>query len=216
MKAAFAIWNDRLAPVFDVARRMRVVEAEGGRIVGTADEMLPLEPPAARALRLAERGAQVLVCGAISRPLQELIESYGIKVIPFVAGEMEEIVRAWLEARLEGERFAMPGCCGAGRGRGLGRNRAMRGMGRGGGGGGGGGGGAGGGRGGGARGGGAGGGRGGGAGGGGRGRMGGPQAGGPGGSCVCPQCGRREPHARGVPCAQQRCPQCGIAMRRDG
>jgi len=47
------------------------------------------------------------------------------------------------------------------------------------------------------------------------GRMGGPLAAGPGGNCVCPQCGRKEPHKIGVPCVQQKCPQCGIAMVRE-
>jgi len=54
-------------------------------------------------------------------------------------------------------------------------------------------------------------------GGGGRGRgmgRGGPQAAGPGGFCVCPACGERVPHQRGVPCTGVRCPKCGQAMAR--
>jgi hypothetical protein len=46
------------------------------------------------------------------------------------------------------------------------------------------------------------------------GRMGGSLAAGPGGSCVCPRCGRQEPHERGIPCAQKQCPTCGVAMTR--
>jgi hypothetical protein len=34
MKAAFASWENRIAPVFDIARQIRVVESEVGRIVG--------------------------------------------------------------------------------------------------------------------------------------------------------------------------------------
>lgn len=48
---------------------------------------------------------------------------------------------------------------------------------------------------------------------GGKGRMGGRGLG-PGGECVCPQCGTRAPHERGVPCFQQKCPQCGNQMTR--
>lgn len=47
------------------------------------------------------------------------------------------------------------------------------------------------------------------------GRMGGPKAAGPAGFCVCPQCGQRVPHERGVPCAEQKCPGCGAAMMRE-
>lgn len=47
----------------------------------------------------------------------------------------------------------------------------------------------------------------------GRGRMGGFGAG-PGGQCVCPQCGARVPHQRGVPCSSRKCPKCVAAMTR--
>ena len=36
-----------------------------------------------------------------------------------------------------------------------------------------------------------------------------------GGTCICPQCGQRSPHERGVPCNEQRCSNCGAAMHRE-
>jgi len=48
---------------------------------------------------------------------------------------------------------------------------------------------------------------------GGRGRMGGRGLG-PDGECLCPQCGARAPHQRGIPCIEQKCPNCGTAMTR--
>ncbi len=35
-----------------------------------------------------------------------------------------------------------------------------------------------------------------------------------GGTCICPVCGARASHTRGVPCFQSRCPQCGAPMTR--
>ena len=50
---------------------------------------------------------------------------------------------------------------------------------------------------------------------GGQGRMGGNRPGaGPGGDCVCPQCGTRVGHDRGVPCYNLSCPKCGAKMVR--
>ena len=39
---------------------------------------------------------------------------------------------------------------------------------------------------------------------------------GSGGFCVCPKCGQKIPHHRGVPCQQERCPQCNVKMVREG
>ena len=47
----------------------------------------------------------------------------------------------------------------------------------------------------------------------GRGRMGGFGLG-PSGECVCPKCGYKMAHARGVPCYEQVCPKCGTKMTR--
>ncbi len=44
--------------------------------------------------------------------------------------------------------------------------------------------------------------------------MGGPAAAGPVGECVCPACGHREPHVRGVPCVSMKCPKCSAVMTR--
>lgn len=30
--------------------------------------------------------------------------------------------------------------------------------------------------------------------------------------CVCPKCGEKAPHQRGVPCINEKCPKCGSAM----
>ena len=207
MKAAFAHWDNRIAPVFDVARQIHLVKVESGRIVSETQETLPDELPVQKALRLAELGVSTLVCGAISRPLYEMVSAYSIRVIPFVAGGLREVIHAWLSNSLAGDTFAMPGCCGRGRQgfrgkRGVyqeanvmnrrGRGGMGQGMGMG-----------------------QGGGRGQGRGGQGRGRMGGPLAGGAVGTCLCPKCGHREPHERGVPCVQKQCPKCGTAMTRE-
>ena len=45
--------------------------------------------------------------------------------------------------------------------------------------------------------------------------MGGGFAAGPGGNCVCPSCGKKLPHSRGVPCNNVTCPECGTVMTRE-
>lgn len=38
---------------------------------------------------------------------------------------------------------------------------------------------------------------------------------GPGGNCVCPDCGEKVSHKRGVPCNSVDCPKCGVKMTRE-
>lgn len=37
---------------------------------------------------------------------------------------------------------------------------------------------------------------------------------GPGNFCVCPHCGTKIPHKRGIPCYTEVCPKCGQPMAR--
>lgn len=129
MRAAFSTWNTRIAPVFDTAPTVTVVDAEAGRIVGRREETLPPDLAVRKALRLSELGVKTLVCGAVSWPLHAMLEAAGVRVVPFVAGEVNEVVEAWLGGRVGGEARSMPGCGGRGGGGGGGRRRAGGGQG---------------------------------------------------------------------------------------
>ncbi len=111
MKAAFACWQERIAPVFDVARQVRVVDTAPDAAAGGTLVALP-EGAARRATRLAELSVDTLVCGAISRPVEELVRSHGVRIIAFVAGATDALIQAWRAGRLHEAAYAMPGCCG--------------------------------------------------------------------------------------------------------
>jgi len=51
-------------------------------------------------------------------------------------------------------------------------------------------------------------------GGGGRGRQPGGFGLGSEGEYICPSCGAKTPHQRGIPCYEHRCPKCGAQMTR--
>jgi len=38
---------------------------------------------------------------------------------------------------------------------------------------------------------------------------------GPDGFCICPKCGERIEHRKGVPCKKERCPECETKMVRE-
>jgi predicted Fe-Mo cluster-binding NifX family protein len=109
-KTAFSYWNKRIAPVFDIALRLHVLEIESGRIIRETEETIKGDLPVQKAQYLSESGIGTLVCGAISTPLSEVMAAYGIRLTPFVAGDLSEVMEAWRTGGLDSRSFDMPGC----------------------------------------------------------------------------------------------------------
>ena len=111
MKIALSIWNNRISPVFDVARQVLVLDVVQGEVVNSHLETLP-DIPGQRLATLQHLQVKALVCGAISQPLVVHAQSLGMEVLPFVAGEVDDVVTACVSGVLDNPCFAMPGCQG--------------------------------------------------------------------------------------------------------
>jgi predicted Fe-Mo cluster-binding NifX family protein len=123
MKIAIPTWQGRISPVFDSATLLLVVELADGAEVGRSEERLTEVLPPQRVARLKELGVDVLVCGAVSRPLAEMITASGIALVPFISGEADVVLGAYLSNKLPSPQFVMPGCWGRGPGWGSGMGR---------------------------------------------------------------------------------------------
>jgi predicted Fe-Mo cluster-binding NifX family protein len=210
---AIPVMRGRVAPVLNWCSRVLIFPSTPEGDVGQefcAPELGPLE----RLQVLLAKGVNTLICGALSADLQNRAAELGFKVIPGVAGDIDEVLTAYRQNRLDQPEFWLPGCRGPRRYRqNLGKEnydsitgeqggkgampggKSGRGAGRG---------------------------PGGGAGGGACRAAGAGSAGsGPGkraGSsdfCICQVCGAKAPHERGIPCLQVNCPECGKPMVRE-
>jgi predicted Fe-Mo cluster-binding NifX family protein len=112
MKVVVPIWRDRISPVFDTAGTLLVVEFESSREVSRFRINMQNDSLTYRVAKLKESDADVLLCGAISRPLFDMVTAAGIKVTPFLSGNLESLLTAFIEDRLADTRYLMPGCCG--------------------------------------------------------------------------------------------------------
>jgi predicted Fe-Mo cluster-binding NifX family protein len=132
MKIAIPTWNGRVSPVFDAASRLLVVEAadegECSRFeTDISEHFIP-----SKVMRLTGLGIDTLICGAISRPLAYMMTTAGIRLIPWISGQVEDVLGAFLSGTLFDLRFTMPGSPGpwgkgprGGHGRGRGRRRGI-------------------------------------------------------------------------------------------
>jgi len=124
---AIPTWNGRVSPVFDSASRLLVVEAgEEGECsrfeTDISGDFLP-----GKIMRLSGLGIDTLICGAISRPVAYMITTAGIKLIPWISGQVEDVLQAFLKGSLFDRQFMMPGCASYwGKGLHRGRGRGMR------------------------------------------------------------------------------------------
>ena len=109
-RIAISLWNMRIAPVFDVARHLWIIETVEGAIVAQSERRFATDNTQERALRLTTLQVDQLICGAITRTSHDALSERGIKVISFVAGGLEQVIQAWLSDSIADGHLAMPGC----------------------------------------------------------------------------------------------------------
>lgn len=120
MLVAVTVWNGRVSPVFDVSREALLFAVEGAAVSARRNESIESPSAALKIDKLIEFGVETLICGAISEPLHWELTARGVVVFGFVAGEIDEVVEAFIAGGLPAAALSMPGCCGR-------RNRFRRG-----------------------------------------------------------------------------------------
>jgi predicted Fe-Mo cluster-binding NifX family protein len=109
MKVAMTIWGNRISPVFDASQKLLVVEVEDGKIAEEA--VFSIEPGRFDRFEelVRELKIELLLCGAVCNLGLDRLSSLGIEVVPFLTGEVSQILTKWLLGE-EVSEFAMPGC----------------------------------------------------------------------------------------------------------
>lgn len=111
MKIALSIWKDCISTVFDAADQLLILIPEETNGYKRTTIKLISTDVAARANEMKERQIDVLICGAISRPLENLLIASGIEVYSFVRGPVKDVIGAYQSGNLNHAVFALPGCC---------------------------------------------------------------------------------------------------------
>ena len=110
MRVAAPSHDGRISPVFDVAQSFVVLESRRGGITVRSEVRLDDADYVARARRIGTLGWDVLICGAISRPLEVILNAAGVRVIGSTCGPVDDMLAAFLAGELTNAAFLMPGC----------------------------------------------------------------------------------------------------------
>ncbi len=124
MKLAMPVWDNCVSTVLDFSDRLLVVDSRSGVINDRSMADFAGNTIVEKVARMRELNIQVLLCGAVSRPLERMIVASGIDIIPFLRGRVDDVLNAYFSGRLLEPGFMLPGCRrGSGFGRGVGRRR---------------------------------------------------------------------------------------------
>ena len=110
MKIAIPIYNSNVSNVFDFAHRLLLVEIEDGKEANRSEVALESQLLPQRVGQLKSFKVDILVCGAISRVLANMVTASGIELLPYVTGQVDDVLQAYLAGQLVQPQFTMPGC----------------------------------------------------------------------------------------------------------
>jgi predicted Fe-Mo cluster-binding NifX family protein len=103
---AITFWNGLVSPFFDVAGTILIVKEDGSRrLVDIGCGTVPV-----KAALAAKHGVAVMICGAISADARAALQMRGIRVVPWVRGQVDEVLKAFANGNLDSDCFLMPGC----------------------------------------------------------------------------------------------------------
>jgi len=106
---AIPVWEGQVSTTFDFAKKILVVETESGCEIECREVTLEGEAVVTKVGALGENGVQVFLCGSISRPLANAVTQAGIQAIPFVTGDVDDVLAAYICGQLDKPRFLQAG-----------------------------------------------------------------------------------------------------------
>ena len=108
-KVAIPIFQNRVSPVLDSCRHMLLIDMEQHtdmkRETVYMDEMSLTE----RCRIFAKLGVTIVICGGVSEVFSNMLMGANIRLINGIAGEIDDVITAFLEERLDMPQFYMPG-----------------------------------------------------------------------------------------------------------
>jgi predicted Fe-Mo cluster-binding NifX family protein len=107
---AIPVYQERVSPLLDVAKKFALYELEQGEIRQKLVVDIHAENEAFRVEKLREMGVSVIIGGAVSGFVGRLIGEKGMLLIPWICGPVEEVIERYIKHELECPDGGKPGC----------------------------------------------------------------------------------------------------------
>jgi len=109
MRVAIPEHQGRVAPVFDCCRRILIVVQTQDTEEQVSDEDWSALSRVVRPGRLKELMVDLLICGGISCWMEDQIHRFGIRLMPWIAGGVWDVLIALREGSICKPCYLMPG-----------------------------------------------------------------------------------------------------------
>ncbi|MBN2061807.1 MAG: NifB/NifX family molybdenum-iron cluster-binding protein [Deltaproteobacteria bacterium] len=109
MRLAIPIWENKVSPLLDTASKFLIIEVDKRKEISRYITPVVKQDLSERCQQLKENGVDILICGALSRKLANMIITSGIIVFPEISGAVDEIIRAYSKGTLLSPKFSLPG-----------------------------------------------------------------------------------------------------------
>ena len=108
-RIAIPTFHNRVSPVLDSCNHILLVDIAGDNEEDRETVYLGECTLTDRCSSLVKMGISIVICGGVSETLANMIKGSDIKLINGIAGDIEEVIQAYLENRLQLPVFYMPG-----------------------------------------------------------------------------------------------------------
>lgn len=110
MRIAISIWGEKISPVLDTASKLLIIDDDMQKKPSRFETYLLKQDISKKGHFIRDLNIHVLICGAVSRQLSDMLKAFGIEVISGISGSVEDALEAYQKGTLLSSKFFMPGC----------------------------------------------------------------------------------------------------------
>ncbi len=100
---ALSIFGNRISSRLDVSEKLMIVKVENNTVKNKETLLLDCADILKKLDTLVKLKPDVLICGGLTNLCEKKLRNYNIKVIPWIKGDTEYILKLYLEGLLIGK-----------------------------------------------------------------------------------------------------------------
>ncbi len=104
MKIAIPRFGEQVAPCFEYSATIAIFTVERRRVVDQIDFSLQSREALDRVRLLRDQGVDTLICGGVHAFFENMLVEHGIRVISWVSGNVDDLLRQFLRGQLAAGR----------------------------------------------------------------------------------------------------------------